>query len=212
MPPSTPINDVTDSGVANTEHSADFNLGVTMQIKFPNFYNLIRREFGFNAIPVPDSIHSIGALRVPSKVGRAKVHWVAVIVAGLKALWTGANKGFQYKPMDQASEVFPVYGEDNQQIRVPVGTEDFVRAGVHKGLGCHNLSSSAADYLSVPVRPYSALIGNIISGEVKDRFPNFFGGVKIMAIHGVALLVRVTSGLGPSRCSSTVGARLFIAT
>ena len=64
--------------------------------------------------------------------------------------------------------------------------------------------------LNNPIYFYAALIGNIISGEVWNRFPDFFGGVKILAIHGVTLLNRVILGREPSRCSSTVGARLFI--
>ena len=136
-----------------------------------------------------------------------------VEMASLQSRRTWPNKGFQYKSVDQAGEVFSIYSEDNREIRTAMKTKDFVRGlAQNDSRGGNSSSCGAARYLSVPIRPHTALIGNIISGEVENRFPNFFGGVKILVSHLSALLHRVFLGLEPFRRSSAVGACLFIST
>jgi hypothetical protein len=56
------------------------------------------------------------------------------------------------------------------------------------------------------------MVGNIISGEVVNWFPNFFQGVKILVSHGVSLLHRAILGLEPVLLRKQRPARLFIST
>jgi hypothetical protein len=114
---------------------------------------------------------------------------------------TWADKDFQYKSVNQKYEVLPVFGQGYLGV-------NFLRR-VKNSLGYISQGFALA---TAPIRPYATLIGNIISGEVGNRFPNFFGSVKILVIHGVALLIRVVLGREPFRCSSTAAARLFITT
>ena len=48
-----------------------------------------------------------------------------------------------------------------------------------------------------PIRPNAAMGAGFIAGKIRNRFPDFFRGVKMVISHGASLLVRAASGLEP---------------
>jgi len=201
----------------NSIYFADLSLRDFQAAQVSYLQNLGVGEFGYRAIHAPiipicsvsGSVQHIFTMSTPGKIFERAVGGNPVTMPTFHSRGTGTDKGFQNEPVNQKCKVLSVFGQSDLQIGFARRTEDFIGIAPQNIFRISNPSICGPNNLSMPVRPHAALIGNIISGEVRNWFPNFFGGVKILAIHGVALLDRVILGREPFRCSSTVAARFI---
>ena len=136
----------------------------------------------------------------PFQIYQLAVKRISIKVAALMAWRRLADKNQQNKAMNITVNLFFIAVQGNVWIPLAAGFKNCLWSIFKR---------SPIPTLFFPIRPYTALIGNIISREARNRFKNLWGCGKILVSHGVALLHRVASGSEPYSCDNR-GAACFL--
>ncbi len=141
----------------------------------------------------------------PTQVIKSAMGSVSILVATFMSGRWGTNKGKQDQSVNCDSGSLSVLGQIYKRI---TGTPLWF-----KNLLWH-ICNTPFTTLTFPVRSYPALVTYLISRKSWNRQPsllNLIGDcVKLLVSHGVALLHRVTSGLGPGQRVVRYPARFFM--
>jgi len=126
----------------------------------------------------------------------------AVIVTAFQPRRTGADKGFEDKPMNH-SAVPSIPKQDHPEITL-------LKIAFENPLGVGFQKTGSVISAPSPKRPYPATIRNFVARKFRDRFPNFTRDAKLNTTHGLNLLQGLVM-TGPLRCFHIVAACFFIA-
>jgi hypothetical protein len=96
-----------------------------------------------------------------------------------------------------------------KNLTIPAQAYNWIAIMVQFGFQ-DSLRSYGYDTAEFPIRPHSTLVRNLVTGKIRDWFKNLWGCGRILVSHGVALLVRVASGLEPYSCHNRDAACFFI--
>ena len=181
-----------------------------MSIKISDFKNLFIGQFGegmpraFMGKPhmgaMLDTIQTVFALCAPGKVFQKVVRADTVSVATFMPTGAWTPEGFKNETVYQSPVGFAIPIKLHTKIPlVQVGIKNSSWTGIQDKLGASRIPHTLASG-PVPIRPNPPLVRNFVTGKVGNWFKNLWGYGRILVSHGVALLHRVASGLGPYRC------------
>jgi len=215
MLPAQEIYDVAYMRLVNIKYFANFLLGDSLVGKMSNFKNLTVGQFScgtFHAPVVPvgpmsSSVKHILAMGTPTKISKKVVGRIPVKMTTLQPWRARTDEYLKNKPIDQPVEMFIIPAQCHRKaVFAGGGAKNSYGYGTQDRFYPYNPPSIAVNRLLAPVRPYSALVGNFVSRELRNSFPDFRGTVKVVISHCETLLQRVGLWLEPLRCSRTFAA------
>ena len=201
----------------------DFFLGDNSQVGQVSYLkNLIVSKFAqrlFHSFAIMPStmscfIKHVFAMGAPDKIFEKAISGVSVKVPTLHARGARSDERFKNESINAAVKMPVVYGQGYRRtISRKAWAKSFVREWFQNIFCASNFPGYGTSYnLYMPIRPHATLIGNIISGEVGDWFPIFFGDVKILVSHVSNLRERFLAWLEPYSCDNRSAACSFIST